>query len=59
MQVGLLRMARPTGGRGGDASCRPEPNNIQCVYIYMPAEGRPCCVGLSRVEALSSNMCTR
>ena len=35
MQVGLLRMARPTGGRGGDASCRPEPNNIQCVYIYI------------------------
>ena len=35
MQVGLLRMARPTGGRGGDASCRPEPNNIQSVYVYV------------------------
>ena len=58
-------MTRPTGGRGGDASCWPEPNNIQsvnvCIYIYIhtPAEGRPCWVGLSRVEASSSNMCTR
>jgi hypothetical protein len=53
-------------GQLGDAEGMPVAGRNQiiyslymCIYIYMPAEGRPCCVGLSRVEALSSNMCTR